>query len=608
MTNVADTHAPLAAHETSTNLLATPRAFKPLVAKLIATHPSLPERGTVHKGTTGSKTDSPTTDSELKYDPTEYVFESEDDDATLVNTSPPTSTTIGSPKQAHYEVPNSNDLVPLTMSGPLANRYSALYKKLVRTKAPEGTVLTVALVGDMDAAEQFVQDYQARLGAHEIMLWINVREIVALMFTWLGYHETPKMQRTKDEGPNPEQSLNEEQDESGWTFLPPPFIKKSEFLKHAADSTMQSDLKAYIQTPTPLLQCDLDPTPSTSCVSTRPVVHHLLRLLQYPFRWSLNSLVHDITIRDAVRALKFIESLDLNDLCKKGVWGNDRITVYQSREAFCTTVRGWLGLFPRQDIPDSMTDINGTGGHLVLDRVKWLKRHAKGAAWLAKINTWGQEVIAEKWAWYMEWAKEKGLVIDEERVDQKLRGKANTSQLDMKVDREENRQDLEKKADLKDLEKKANLKDLESKADLKDLERKADLKDLETKADLKDLETKANLKDLETKANLKDLESKADLKDLESKADLKDLERKADLKDLETKANLKDLETKANLKDLESKADLKDLERKADLKDLEIKANLKDLESKANRDEVVTKAEWLQLPQLLRQHGIGKDC
>ena len=101
----------------------------------------------------------------------------------------------------------------------------------------------MALVGDMDAAKRFVQDYPAPLSAQEqeVVFWIYVWEIVALMFTWLGDHETLKMQKTKHGEPNPEeQNLSEKSNESSWTL-----------------------------------------THYTPFVSPRPVVHHLLPLLQY---------------------------------------------------------------------------------------------------------------------------------------------------------------------------------------------------------------------------------------------------------------------------------------------------------------------------------------
>ena len=80
-------------------------------------------------------------------------------------------------------------------------------------------------------------------------------------------------------------------------------------------------------------------------------------------------------------------------------------------------------------------------------------------------------MITDKWAGYIIWAKEKGLVIDEDQVDEKLKVKADAAMMEQKADITM----MEQKADITMVEKKADITMVEKKADITMVEKKADI-------------------------------------------------------------------------------------------------------------------------------------
>ena len=116
-------------------------------------------------------------------DPTAWLIEDEDS-STLVATSIPPS-----PTATIAELTPITDLIKMSL--PQARRFSALHQNILATRCSQRTCLTVAMVGDWAAAEEFVCKYQAYLEAKEVNMWIKVREVVSLLFRWLGYYRTP---------------------------------------------------------------------------------------------------------------------------------------------------------------------------------------------------------------------------------------------------------------------------------------------------------------------------------------------------------------------------------------------------------------------------------
>jgi len=267
---------------------------------------------------------------------------------------------------------------------------------------------------DLEAAKMFVLEYQAyvtrtrktSLGTHEADMWYCISEIISLIFVWLGYIPHPITPPTADgdkldKGMEIALEVYGGEDPDHLRDLRPD-ITKAAFLEHVSDPSMTADLHTYVRAPILPLNCAL--VRPHVAVHPRASIPHLLRLLQFPFRDAYYSIYHTITVDDTVQALKFLEDLPLNDLCARGIWGRDLRIADQSRIAFCTIVRGWLGLFPAQDIPDSLSDINSYGGESLSDRVIWLKGRAKHSRFIQKVNIWTRdktvEMVARNRAWF----------------------------------------------------------------------------------------------------------------------------------------------------------------------------------------------------------------
>ena len=287
----------------------------------------------------------------------------------------------------------ATDSIPTTAMGSSTTRPGAPTSPGPMPSEPKPTVPLMLTKLDLEAAKVFVLEFdETDWSDYEVDKWFCIREIISLIFVWLGYIPHPILPATADGdkldkgmdivlevyfNENPEHLCNLQPD-----------ITKSAFLENISDQSMTADLHAYVRAPIPPLKWPL--VQPHVPVHPQASIPHLLRLLQFPFRDAHYSIYHETTVGDTVEVLRFLEGLPLRDLCARGIWGRDHCIADQSRTAFCSIVRAWLGLLPAQDIPDSESY------ELLSDRVSWLKGQAKHSSFLQKANIWTRDQIEEK--------------------------------------------------------------------------------------------------------------------------------------------------------------------------------------------------------------------